>query len=176
MSTFIYTPTNVDDYDWLFRNPANGKWTIPKLVFNPLVVNPYYQVDPLNEDVGYQNKVIDHFYTRLTEKWLYSDPTFKGLLKYFKVKKNGEKGSVMLISKPSDASESNVSEDDKKHVFRYIEKYFITERFVSKIIREYVSTTRIKWYDLYNNSRTVKDLLRHKLKKQIISTIYKLEK
>ena len=33
---------------------------------------------------------------------------------------------------------------------------------------------RIKWYDLYNNTSTLKDLFAHKLKKLIISTIYEM--
>ena len=36
MSSFLITPTNIDDYDWIFRNPITGKWTIPVMNFNPL--------------------------------------------------------------------------------------------------------------------------------------------
>lgn len=177
MSTFIVTPTNIDYLYSLFRNPITGKWEIPILTFNPRIINPFLgEIDPLNEDRRYQDRVVDHFYTRLTERWLYRDPLFKSLLKYFKVDKKGDHGTVSLISDPDKIKESNISPDDNRYVFKYIEKYFITRRFVEKVLRQYVNTTRIKWYDLFNNSDTVKDLLRHKLKKMIIRTIYEVSK
>lgn len=173
MSTFLITPTNIDDYDWIFKNPVTGQWTIPVMDFNPLVLNPfYYEIDPLNSDLQYQNRTIDYFYTKLTEKWLYKDSLFRSLLKYFHVSKKNDKGTITLISDPDKISESNILEDDYKHVLKYIEKFFITRRFVEKVLREYISVTHIKWYDLYNNGDTLKDLFRHKLKKIIIRTIY----
>ncbi|HLX52338.1 MAG TPA: hypothetical protein VKR58_00255, partial [Aquella sp.] len=114
----------------------------------------------------------DYFYTKLTERWLYKDPLFKSLLRYFKINKSKDKGEVTLISDPEKTAESNVKEDDKKHVFKYIEKYFINRRFVEKVLREYVAVTHIKWYDLYNNTDNLKDLFNHKLKKLIKKTIY----
>lgn len=177
MSTFIMTPTNVDDYNWIFRNPITQQWTIPIMTFNPLISNPYfYEVDPLNSDVKYQNRTIDYFHTRLTEKWLYKEALYKSLLKYFMIKKKDDKGSITLISDPTKISESNISDDDAKHVFKYIEKFFITRRFVEKVLREYITRSHVKWYDLYSNSSTLKDLFRHKLKKIIVKTIYSLNK
>ncbi len=175
MSTFIMTPTNIDDYDWILRDPITGKWTIPTLTFNPLILNPYYyELDPLNSNPAYQKKTIDYFHTKLTEKWLYKEPIYRSLLKYFKISKKGEEGKVILVSDLDKISESNVPKDDYKHVLKYIEKFFINRRFVEKVLREYVAVTHIKWYDLYNNTDTLKDLFRHKLKKLIIKTIYAL--
>lgn len=177
MSTFLITPTNIDDYDWIFKNPITNKWTIPIMNFNPFIANPYlYELDPLNNDAKYQNKTIDYFETKLTEKWLHRKSFYGGLLKYFVIKKKGDKGSITLISNPDKISESNISDDDYKHVLRYIEKFFITRRFVEKVLREYVRVSHIKWYDLYSNTDTLKNLFRHKLKKLIIKTIYELSK
>jgi len=177
MSSFIMTPTNIDDLESIFKNPITGQWTIPVLTFNTSILNPFYQeIDPLNNDPRYQDRVIEHFYTKLTEKWLYRDPLFRSLLKYFKVEKSGDKGTVSLISDPNKTTDiSKISDDDSKFIFKYIEKYFITKRFIEKVLREYVKTTRIKWYDLFSNTDTMKDLLRHKLKKLIVSTIYQLQ-
>lgn len=178
MATFYLTPTNIDDLYFTLRDPITGRWTIPVLTFNPILKSPYYgEIDVLNTDPQYQNKVIDYFCTKLTEKWLFKDPIYKSLLKYFKISKSKEAGEVTLISDPDKISESNIShEDDNKYVFKYIEKYFITRRFCEKVLREYVATTRIKWYDLFHNSDTIKDLFRHKLKKLIVKTIYQLSK
>lgn len=175
MSEFIITPTNLDFLESIFRNPLTGKWTIPILTFNTKYINPYYgQIDPLNDDPRYQKKVVDHFYTRLTEKWLYKDPAFRKLLKYFTVEKNGDEGKVLLIVNPEKISKSNDNETYKKYIFRYIEKYFITKRLVDKVLRRYVKSTHLKWYDLFHNTDIIKDLLAHKIKKLILTTIYQI--
>lgn len=176
MSEFIITPTNVDFLESIFRNPITGRWTIPILTFNTKYVNPYFgEIDPLNDDPRYQKQVIDNFYTRLTEKWLYKEPIFRSLMKYFNVEKNGEEGQISLISDPDKISEIKTDEKYRNYVFQYIEKYFITKRFIDRILRQYVNTTHIKWYDLFHNTDTLKDLFAHKLKKLIISTIYELQ-
>lgn len=177
MSSFIVTPTNVDYIESLFRDPLTGKWFIPFLTFNTGIGNPYYsEADPLNEDPKYQKRVSKHFLMKLTEKWLYKDPSFKSLLKYFKVEKKGDKGIVSLIDDPDKVSDTaKFSKEDRMYVYKYIEKYFITRRFIEKILRSFVNTTHIKWYDLFNNNDTIKDLFRHKLKKLIVSTIYELQ-
>jgi hypothetical protein len=176
MTEFILTPTNLDFFNAIFRNPISGKWTIPVLTFNTRFINPYYgEVDLLNEDSAYQRSVIDHFYMRLTEKWLYKDSAFKSLLKYFKVEKDGDEGKVSLIDDPDHVINTASNMEYQKYIFRYIEKYFITKRFISKILKQYVNTTHIKWYDLFNNIDNIKELFVHKLKKLIISTIYEVQ-
>lgn len=176
MTEFIITPTNLDLLESIFRNPLTGRWTIPVLTFNTRFINPFYgEVDPLNDDPNYQSRVIDHLHMRLTEKWLYKDPVFRKLLKYFKVEENGDEGRVSLIDNIDDVKESEIDPKFRKHIFKYIEKYFITRKFVDKVLRQYVRKTKIKWYDLINNTDILKDLFSHKLKKLIISTIYQLQ-
>jgi hypothetical protein len=176
MSEFIVTPTNIDFLEFIFRNPITGKWTIPILTFNVNYPSPFYtEIDPLNNDTNYQKSVVENFYLRLKEKWLYKEPIYKSLLKYFKVEKKGDEGKVYLVPSASEVSESNVDSKLQKHVLKYIEKFFITKKFVDKVLREYVNTTRIKWYDLFHNTDTLKDLFAHKLKKMIVSTIHELQ-
>jgi len=127
--SFVLTPTNIDDLYFTLRDPITGKWTIPILTFNPVITSPYYdEVDILNDDPIYQNKVIDYFCTKLTEKWLFKDPIYKSLLKYFKVSKTDGKGTIELISN-SDNANHDIDKDDHKFIFKYIEKYFVTRRF-----------------------------------------------
>jgi hypothetical protein len=175
MSSFIMTPTNIDFLDSVFRDPKTGKWVIPYLTFNTVYQTPYYQIDPLNDDPIYQGRVIDNIYNRLTEKWLYKDPLFRDLLKYFNVQKSGNNVTVSLIDNIQGQNDKVLDETMRNFVYRYIEKYFITRSFVAKVLREYVNTTHIKWYDIYNNIDTVKELMRHKLKKLIKTTIYELQ-
>ena len=176
MSQFLLTPTNIDFIESIFRNPYTGRWTIPILTFNTKFVSPFYgEVDPLNEDPNYQRSVIDNFYLRLTEKWLYKDSVFKSLLKYFKVETTGEEGKVALIDNPDKLSDTELNMKYQKYIFDYIEKYFITKRLIRKILKQYVGTSHIKWYDLFHNTDNIKGLFAHKLKKLIISTIYELQ-
>lgn len=176
MSGFVITPTNIDYFENILRDPISGRLTIPFLTFNTNYLNPFYSdLDPLNEDPSYHKSVIDHFYLRLKEKWLYKEPIFRSLLKYFKVEKDGDEGKVSLISDPDKAAENKDNEQYRKYILKYIEKYFITKHLISKILKEYVATTHIKWYDLFHNTSTLKDLFAHKLKKLIISTIYQVQ-
>lgn len=176
MSEFIVTPTNIDLLESLFRNPRTGRWVIPILTFNTNYINPYFgESDPLNDDPNYQKSVIDNFYLRLKEKWLYKAPIFRSLLKYFIVEETGDKGTVKLVDDPDQVSNSITNEKYKNHIYKYIEKYFISRRLIKKILKEYVNTTHVKWYDLFHNTNTLKSLFAHKLKKLIISTIYELQ-
>ena len=176
MSEFIMTPSNIDFLESVFRSPITGNWTIHILTFNTNIASPYYnEVDPLNEDPQYQKSVIDHFYVRLTEKWLYKEPIFRSLLKYFNVEKEGDEGKVSLITDVDKVSNEKLNKQYSKYVFKYIEKYFITKRLISKILNEYVKTTHIKWYDLFHNTDLLKDYLAYRLKKLIVSTIYELQ-
>jgi hypothetical protein len=171
------TPTNIDYLESLFRDPITGLWMFPTMTFNTGYKNPFInEIDPLNEDRKYIKRVINHFYFRLTEKWLYKDPIYRSLLKYFRVEKVGDKGTVSMITDVDKPSDTAISESDRKYVFRYIEKHLITKRFVRRVLKEYVRTTHIKWYDLFNNTDTLKELLCHKLKKLIITTVYELNK
>jgi hypothetical protein len=175
MSSFVLTPTNVDYLESLFYDPITGQWFVPTLVYNTAYISPFFkESDPLNEDPRYQDKVIDHFWIKLTEKWLYKDPIFTSLLKYFHVTKEGETGKITLNNVNEKTDIEKLTESDKMHILKYIEKFFITRRFVEKVLREYVNSTHIKWYDLFNNSSTIKDLLKHKLKNLIESTRYEL--
>jgi hypothetical protein len=176
MSNFILTPTGMDIIESAFKNSITGKWTIPHVIFNMGYTNPFYEdIDPLNDDPSYQKAVIDNFYWRLKEKWMYKDPMFRSLLKYFKVELNGDQGKISLITNIDDASKYPIDKKYRNFVFDFIEKYFVTKHLVSKTLKQYVKVSHIKWYDLYHNVDNIKSILCHKLKKVIISTIYKLE-
>lgn len=180
MNSFVMTPTEIEVYSSVFRDPITGKWTIPVLTFNTNVLNPFYvESDPLQNDPKYRKLVVDNIHTRLTEKWLYTYASFRSLCKYFIVDTAGNKGTVSMITNPDDASKfSNrkLTDSEEMYIFRYIEKYFATKKFVESTLKAFVDTTHTKWYDVFTNIKTVKDLFVHKLKKLIVNTIYELQK
>ena len=196
MTEFTLTPTNIEFIADIYRNPLTNRWVLPTLTFQQ--PSQYYtegigyrsgyytegigyrsgyypRADPLNDDPRYRKHVVDHIYTRLSEKWLFKHPIYNSLLKYFTVERNGEEIKVKPVSNIEQAKSSNVSKADRRYVLRYIDRVFVTHKFVRRVLKEYVGTTHIKWYDLYHNTNTLKDLFAHKLKKLIISTIYDLE-
>ena len=176
MSDFIITPTDTNLLESLFRNPITGKWTIPILTFNTKYTNPFFsERNILNNDPFYQKRLVEHFYLKLTEKWLYKDVAFRDLLKYFRIEKKGDNGTVQLIENIDDVNKELISETDRKYIFKYIEKFFVTKNFVEKTIKRFVKATKIKWYDLFNNTDTLKDYIAYRLKKLIIETIYELQ-
>lgn len=176
MTEFIMTPTNIDYLQSIIRNPMTGRWTLPNLTFNINYSNPYYnEIDVLNDDPRYQEKIIDHFYFRLTEKWLFKDAIFNSLLKYFNADTSGTEGKISIISNPDQKNYSDINLKFKKYIFKFIEKYFITKHFVDKVLRQYIKNTHLKWYDLFNNIDNIKNLFNHKLKRLIVKTIYQIQ-
>ena len=174
MSDFIMTPMNIDLIETILKDPVSGRWSIPVLTFNTAIMNPFFgELDPLNNSPKYRKRVIDSFYLRLKEKWLYSDSMFRSLLKYFIVEEKGNEIDVSLIDDPDKTNP--VNEKYKRHIYKYIEKYFITHHFVKKILKNFVAKNNIKWYDLFHNKDILKDLFLHKLKRLIKSTIYEIQ-
>ena len=173
MADFFLTPTHMNLIQSAMKNNVTGRWSMPILTFNTRV--PYFiELDPLNADPVYQQQVIDNFYFRLKEKWLYNSREFRSLLKFFKVNLNGSEGTVELVDDPEKPSDIKPDKNVRRQIFRYIEKYLITKKFISKVLHSYVSTYKVKWYNLFSNTDILKGYLAHKLKKFIKNVIYEL--
>lgn len=177
MSNFITTPTNIDIYGTVFRNPITGRWEFPVYSFDLDVINPFVNsVDVLNNDRRYQKKVADSIYVSLTETWLYKKHNFKKLLKYFRIVEAGGEGQVHLIDNLDDAKMSEMNNKYRKHILMYIEKYFISRKFVYKALQKFTRTKNVKWYDVFEHSSAVKKFLAKELEDLIKDTVYELEK
>lgn len=177
MSSFVLTP-EINYLNMLYRNNLTQRWTIPIFQFDigrPLFVRDAYGNDPLNHDPKYIKRVIDYFYFKVTEKWLYKASSYQTLLKYFRVDKNGDNARVQIITNIDDASSTNVDKADRKMVYRYIEKVFIKKKYIGKILKSFVKSNNTKWYYLVDNAATIKDLIAHMLKKLIVKTIQKMQ-
>ncbi len=177
MSFIINKPVEITYSDILIQDPITKKWGFPSLTFDFTTFTPYtkFDIDPLNEDKYYIKSVIRNIRERLREKWLHNDEIFIKLLKYFKVVKKGDgnSGEISLVDNPDKLSNTHENLQYKKFIFKYIEKVFLTDKFVKRTLKKYVSISKIKWYDLYNNSRNLKHMFAHTLKKVIIENIYK---
>lgn len=167
--SFFDTPVDAHLLNYLHRDPMTGQLIVPSWSYNLQDDSDY-----VNDDPRYQKKVIKHIRTRLKEKWLYSDALFRKLLRYFDAQKTDNKCTVQMISDPDKLNSSKADKATRKCIFRYIEKLFITKKFVEKTLRQYVKTHRIKWYDMFSNSDDLKRLFADKLEKQILTCLYNM--
>lgn len=171
----ILTPTNISSLQHIIYDQLLGTLSPPVYTYNIQLYNPFYgEMKPLNTDPKYQKRMVDYYYTKLTEKWLYRDSAFKKLLPYFNLKIDGTSGKVSLVENIDKLNNENIDEKNRKYIFRYIERVFVNKRFVDKVIRQYVKRTDTNWYDLVRNNEAIKKLLAHKLKKLIIHLIDKI--
>ncbi|AGF85276.1 hypothetical protein QJ854_gp506 [Moumouvirus goulette] len=174
MDTFILTPTNTKYLDFMLKDPISGNLIAPVMNFNLDTLNPFKtDLYFLNSDNKYQEKITNYIHTSLTEKWLYKEEVYNDLLKYFRVTKHKTYGTVCLINNLTDKVNIDINNKYKNHIFRYIEKFFITPSFVEKVLQNYVENSKIKWYDVCSNKNIIKALFAYKLKKVFIKIINK---
>jgi hypothetical protein len=130
--------------------------------------------DDLDKDKKVRKKISKYFHTKATDKWLYNDSDFEPLTWYFTVTKD-DKGCHVNIEKDlKTVSKKKFTDEEKKCIFMFIENYFLTEKFMYNVLDKFANMTKTKWYDLYQNSKLIKDFLRHELKKLIKKTILKM--
>ena len=132
--------------------------------------NQYYynNIDPVNNDPKYRERICENIYTRLVEKWLYKSRKFEILLPYFKINKEGKNGLVSIHNKISDINENvKYSDLEKKYIFDYIEKNFISKKLVKKMLNKFTKAYNVKWYDLIDNGDRLKEFFAERLDKII---------
>lgn len=164
----LLTPTDVNLLNNVFRDPVTGLIVFPTWSYN---LNDS-DSDYVNDDPKYQAKMIEHIRIRLKEKWLYNDPVFRKLLRYFDAKKVNDECKVQMITDVDKPNSTKLDSDVRRCVFRYIEKLFISKKFVEKTLRQYVLSRRVKWYDLLEMSDELKQRFADKLERQILTCLY----
>ena len=174
MADLLALPSTMSDFDNMFIDQETGKLKLPRLIVSLLETPMYYQ--DLNKSADVQRRITKYFHTKAQDKWLYNDASYESLLKYFVVTKSNKEITVDLIKSMKDATEKKWTDDERKYIFQFIEKYFLTKKFVYKVLRDYVKATNVNWYDLYTNSHVIKSHIRHKLKSKIEKVIYELQR
>lgn len=173
MGSLAYTPSHLGSMSGIYRDPHRGKWIIQPLRVH---VGQYAQLyHPLDHDRAYQKEVLRDVKFRLRYKWLDNSRAFLPLLEYFRVEHDGEHRVVRLIRNLQQQSASNVSQDDRKYVWRFIEQVWVTDRTVRKAVEKALRKHRMHWYDVLANSGTIKRALARHLQQLITQTVEKLE-
>lgn len=122
----------------------------------------------LNRDPRVHKQVVKYFRYKTLDKWLYED--MSDILGYFKVDNRG----VHLIDDMTEYREDAARTDSPEVIeqkINYIEKYFLTEDTMKRILKKFVMGTGIKWYDLHKNEFFVKEDIKLQLKKILKETI-----
>lgn len=161
-------------YDQLFKTDKNVHWQVPHLVFNTQYA-PILAQDN-NQSRVFRKDVIRNIYTRLKEKWLYKDPIFRNLLKYFKVTVNDQnRGRVSFIKDPAQPTPVGTNDPYDKQIFRFIEKYLVTRHFISDVIKRYMKKAHIQWTDLLYHTQDLKRIIAEELEYLIVVSIYEAQ-
>lgn len=134
-----------------FHNPYTRTWIIPKM---PIIIENY---TILNDDLSYRDNMINYFYVLAKEKWLFKEHIFHNLFKYFKVTKNN-----VIISKVK--VKTKYTEAQQKQILKYIDKYFITKKFIEEVLVTLIALYQFNWYDLISNKKLVIKALDNQLK------------
>jgi len=122
----------------------------------------YYQ--NINVDYKVQDRVVNYFYYKLLDKYLYED--LIDILNYFII----QNGEVKLISKLSDYKSDNYEKDTSKDIEKkvdYIGEHIFTKKMMREILSMIVNENVISWVDLHKHSQIIKELVRKKIKNNI---------
>lgn len=122
----------------------------------------------LNKDPRVHKQVVKYYRYKTLDKWLYNDMI--DILGYFYVDDKG----VHLINNLSEYREDAAATDSEQTIERkieYIEKYFLTEDTMYRILTKLVTGASINWYDLHKNEFFVKEDIKLQLKNILKKTI-----
>jgi hypothetical protein len=158
---------NISKYlELLFPNyKITQRWDIPVLVYSPYIVRPYGNLAIINDNKKYRRRVVNYYYTSLTEKWLHGKKCFRKLFRYFMVSGDEKHRNVTLVSRMEDVGKYKITDTDEKYILKYIEKHLLSKKLIKQILNDYVMLTKVNWYDLLHNKDTIMKLFCHVLKK-----------
>lgn len=118
----------------------------------------------LNADPRIRKRIVKFFYYKILDNWLMDD--LVDILNFFTIK-DGKVDLIDNISQYEPLGSYNESEEIKEKKIDFIEDFFLTKSFVSRVLDEYVNNTKTNWYELPKNSYFIKDIIAKKLTNRI---------
>lgn len=156
----IYTPlTYAIDTDDLKENDS-AKLFVRSIYYPRTITMPSYE--NLNYNTNIQKRVINYFYYKTLEKWLYDDSNMTQLLNFFKI----DKDKVTLVNSMADYEKSKnkmLSESEKRIIVDFIGKYLLTKSKMGDFIYKFIKKSGIPWINLYRNQSQIKRFIGRKL-------------
>lgn len=120
----------------------------------------------INSDPDLRNRVVNYFRDKV-KKWLTN--SYSNILNYYVIEKGD---NVVLIKDLKNyVRENNDSDSVKDKKINHIKSTIVTKKFIAKLLERYSEKNNIKWWDLHDNSRFVKEYIHRKLEDAIKSAI-----
>ena len=116
----------------------------------------------LNSDPDTQKRMVRYLHLKALDDWLQGD--LSDILNYFKV----YNGKVDVIKSKSEYNPNNKdSQDVINKKIDFIEKYFLTKRYMVKLVTEFINKTGFQWVDIPKHKFFFKQLLKDEMMKMI---------
>lgn len=116
-----------------------------------------------NQDSKVKYKMIKYFVNKTYNKWIFND--FNKLNKYLVLKKNN-----IEILKNKKEYKKNKGEDSlhiKNLKREFIKKNILSKNDIKKLLKMYVLKSDIKWNDLLNYNKSIKELIYKTIKSEL---------
>jgi hypothetical protein len=164
-SPYYYTPYVDPVNSYVYVDPLYQQ---PYQVLNPVthIIPPY---ENLNTNSDIINKVVNYFYKKIIQKWLYND--MSKLLGYLQI--NNDK--VVFIDKMEQYN-SNISDssENKRKKINFLVNFLLTKELVHKYLKKYVSEHNTQFINLRSNKNKVRKFLYKRLNNKFQKTIKSL--
>lgn len=168
----IYTPLTYTIGTDDITNSATDLFV--KSIYYPRTITMPTYTD-LNYDSNIRKRVVNYFYYKTLEKWLYDDDNMTQLLNFFVV----EKDKVFLVNSLSDYEKTKknlLSESKKRTIVNFIGKYLLTKSKMGDFIHKFIKKYSIPFVNLYHNQRAVKKFIGRQLFRKLSKSLERRSK
>ena len=150
----VTSPTYIDptkpvitSIDYTYSTPLVG-------VYQDLNVDPYTI-----------KQIVKYFHNLALDKWLFED--LVDIINYFKIDNNGRVDLINSMKDYDPARFQKYSTKDMEKIVDFIEKYFLSERVMKRILSRYVMETGTQWVKLPKSKYFIRQLISQKMMKLI---------
>jgi hypothetical protein len=123
------------------------------------------EYEDLNYNRELREKMIKLFRNSFVEKL--ASGSYPDVLSHFSVK---QKDKVELVKSVHGAKDSS---EDMGLKIRFIEEFFLTDRFMTRALQKATEKEGINWYDLYKYKNEVRNTIHKRLLKKIEKNLQK---
>lgn len=117
----------------------------------------FYEYEDVDYDPELRNKVVRYFLSKLLS---FMADSYSDLLNHIVVK-----GNSYDVIKTDSEKENKDSMEVRNKKIEYIKNHVLSKRLVAKLLERFTKETKMKWWDLRDNTEIVADYLRKKLHK-----------
>ncbi len=117
----------------------------------------FYEYDDVNSDPELRNNVVRYFRDKVLS---FMANSYSDLLNHIAMK-----GSQYDVVKTDSSRENKDSLDVRNKKIEYIRAHVLSKRLIARLLERFTESTKMKWWNLRDNTEIVTDYLHAKLKK-----------